>query len=343
MVSILSAVERVSERVSGVLENARVPSYLVGQILNIIREHGTISFLSLYKEAGIPVIALEKILLELKREKLVRSKGPLLCLNERIKRLLPVCKPVPLRYVKQICLERVPISPLYSQLHVDEKALLERARLISTFIYSKEQKIIILGDDDALSLIVGSMLPKNKIIVLEIDSRIVNWINKMANSMKLNVQAYPYDARKTPDPNFIGIGDLFFSDPPYTANGIRLFAGRGIQLTKKNGVLILSASPKLMNEETEAAFQKFVLENHLIEIQRTPYQSYEFPETLRRKLRRLNSLTEIEKYYRKAIENKMFLDVWYLSTGRAESLAVLLKTAAAPTSPDVGRYTTNIY
>ncbi|MEM2583552.1 MAG: bis-aminopropyl spermidine synthase family protein [Candidatus Thermoplasmatota archaeon] len=106
-----------------------------------------------------------------------------------------------------------------------------------SFIYERGDligKIFVIGDDDFFSIACGlTFLPK-KVTVVEIDKRIVEFINKIADEYSLCVEAYIQDIRKENE-EFFKKFDVFVTDPVETIPGIKLFLSRGAYSLKRNG------------------------------------------------------------------------------------------------------------
>ena len=96
-------------------------------------------------------------------------------------------------------------------------------------------RIMIIGDDDLCSLALASTEMPEKITVMEIDERLVNYINKMAEKYEFNVEARIYDARRElPEEHKNGY-DVFVTDPVETIPGIALFLSRAVSSLKEEG------------------------------------------------------------------------------------------------------------
>jgi predicted methyltransferase len=95
------------------------------------------------------------------------------------------------------------------------------------------QKIIILGDDDLTSIALAlTGLPK-EISVLEIDERILNFINQVAKDRRWHhLKAYKYDVRDSFPAHLSGQYDTFFTDPVETLPGLKLFLSRCAEALK---------------------------------------------------------------------------------------------------------------
>ncbi len=107
------------------------------------------------------------------------------------------------------------------------------------FVYQRgdleNKKIFFLGDDDLTSIAMALTGLPDEIHVVEIDSRIVDYINSVADKMSLNVKAELFDARKPLQKELQGKFDTFLTDPVETVPGIRLFISRCVAALKGKG------------------------------------------------------------------------------------------------------------
>jgi len=107
------------------------------------------------------------------------------------------------------------------------------------FVYQRgdleNKKVLFLGDDDLTSISMALTGFVDEIHVVEIDSRIVSYINETANKLSLNVEAELYDARNPLPEGFQGKFDTFLTDPVETVPGMRLFISRCITALKGRG------------------------------------------------------------------------------------------------------------
>ncbi|HSG30502.1 MAG TPA: bis-aminopropyl spermidine synthase family protein [Thermodesulfobacteriota bacterium] len=100
-------------------------------------------------------------------------------------------------------------------------------------IYAKD--ILIIGDDDLLSIVLGlSGMPKS-ITVLEIDKRLTKFIAQIAEQEKFEVNIEPFDMRKPLPKKYIKSFDTFFTDPPETLKAADAFVGKGISTLRSAG------------------------------------------------------------------------------------------------------------
>lgn len=97
------------------------------------------------------------------------------------------------------------------------------------------KEIIVLGDDDLMSVVLGlSGLPK-KITVVEIDERLINFIESSARKDGFHVDVRRFDLRLPLPKEHIKGYDTFFTDPPETLKAADAFIGRGITALRAPG------------------------------------------------------------------------------------------------------------
>ncbi|MBP1990603.1 bis-aminopropyl spermidine synthase family protein [Paenibacillus eucommiae] len=101
--------------------------------------------------------------------------------------------------------------------------------------------ILCVGDDDLVSVSLGFLLkrlfpnashPKTKIEVVDIDDRFLNCISEIAHQEGLPIECHSLDLRQPLPAKMHGQYDCFFTDPPYTLQGMSLFISRGISALK---------------------------------------------------------------------------------------------------------------
>lgn len=94
------------------------------------------------------------------------------------------------------------------------------------------KKIVVLGDDDLASIALGLTRKAAQITVLEIDSRLCNYIEQVSRRENLSLRVVQQDLTKQLSPEFCGAFDTFVCDPPETRDGLLLFVEKGLTLLK---------------------------------------------------------------------------------------------------------------
>lgn len=110
------------------------------------------------------------------------------------------------------------------------------------------KKILCVGDDDLVSISLGLLLKRlfpagqgrtERIDVVDIDERFLQYIAKVAEQKELSVVCHQADLRQPLPKSLHGGYDCFFTDPPYTLQGMSLFLSRGISgLQKQKGLSV---------------------------------------------------------------------------------------------------------
>jgi predicted methyltransferase len=92
--------------------------------------------------------------------------------------------------------------------------------------------IAILGDDDLMSIALCLAAHPALVTVLEIDSRVVDFIIEIAAELGLPIETRCHDLRQPLPPGLKGRFHTFVTDPSETMDGLRMFLGRGLGLLK---------------------------------------------------------------------------------------------------------------
>jgi predicted methyltransferase len=95
--------------------------------------------------------------------------------------------------------------------------------------------ILILGDDDLMSIMLGLSGAPKSITVVEIDERLVEFIKRTAQREGFSVNVERVDLRRPLSDRHAHAYDTFFTDPPETLIAIDAFVGRGIHSLKAPG------------------------------------------------------------------------------------------------------------
>ncbi len=124
---------------------------------------------------------------------------------------------------------------IYDQGYINPEDVMRRA----SFIYERgdleSSDILIIGDDDLLGISLALTNMPSHIEILEIDSRLIDFINNVAKKYNFNLHAQKYDIRNPINDNLRGRFDTFITDPVETIKGISLFLSRGAESLKNNG------------------------------------------------------------------------------------------------------------
>ncbi|MEM1578536.1 MAG: bis-aminopropyl spermidine synthase family protein [Archaeoglobaceae archaeon] len=135
---------------------------------------------------------------------------------------------------KEICRDRPPAVEKFDQGFISEEGVIRRVEFIHERgdIYGS---FFVVGDDDLFSLAISLTGLPEKVVVVDIDERLVNFINTVAKKLALDVEAFVYDVQKEFPIAFKKRFDVFVTDPVETLPGIKLFLSRGVSTLKGVG------------------------------------------------------------------------------------------------------------
>lgn len=224
----------------------------VRQILRAIFLAGVVSISDLARQVGLPVPVVAAVRGELEKRKILERRGGIV-LSERglsfVKKGLSIscCHRFPqlvypplteelqgvLCRLQELCENRPKINPALDQSHATLETVLRRALYLYQHDGLEGRDILILGDDDltCLSLFLLSDflgLKIRKIVVLELDLRLVDYLQTIAKQEGWPLNVVCHDLRHNLPGRLVGCFDIFLTDPPYTLEGLDLFVSRGI-------------------------------------------------------------------------------------------------------------------
>lgn len=95
--------------------------------------------------------------------------------------------------------------------------------------------IFVVGDDDLFSIASTLTGLPERVSVIDIDERLINFINSVAEEHSLPVDAEVCDAQEELPEKFREKYDVFVTDPVETIPGLKLFLSRGVSALKGEG------------------------------------------------------------------------------------------------------------
>jgi predicted methyltransferase len=102
--------------------------------------------------------------------------------------------------------------------------------------------LLFVGDHDLTSLAVGQVSPAPELVVVDVVEATLQFIDSRARRLGISVRCLAGDLRFGLPGRALGCADLVFTDPPYTPEGVELFAVRGLQGlgNRENGRVIVA-------------------------------------------------------------------------------------------------------
>ncbi|RCV50739.1 bis-aminopropyl spermidine synthase family protein [Marinitenerispora sediminis] len=106
---------------------------------------------------------------------------------------------------------------------------LRRAALLAGRFALSGRRLLCVGDHDLTSLAATLVQRDAEAVVVDIDERMLDYIDTAAARLGLPVRCHFADLRLGLPPAVRGRADLVFTDPPYTPEGVELFVRRGLE------------------------------------------------------------------------------------------------------------------
>ncbi|WP_432991385.1 bis-aminopropyl spermidine synthase family protein [Dactylosporangium sp. CA-233914] len=137
-----------------------------------------------------------------------------------------------------------------------------RARWLARTYDLAGARLICIGDHDLTSLAVRRACPDVEITVVDVDERLLSYIDGQG----AGIACYFGDLRFGLPPAVAGSGDIVFTDPPYTPEGVQLFLGRGAQALRDrtNGRLVMAYGFSPLTPALGLKVQRAVLDLDLV-------------------------------------------------------------------------------
>ena len=124
----------------------------------------------------------------------------------------------------------------YDQFTATPETVSRRVNLLNFLGDIRGKRILFLGDDDFTSVLTAGLDISKRIVVLDIDSRILNSINDISAENNFNIEIFEHDLKNPLPKEMVGKFDVVFTDPPYTPEGINVFTSRAIDALDKNNL-----------------------------------------------------------------------------------------------------------
>ena len=123
--------------------------------------------------------------------------------------------------------------PQLDQAHATPETALRRALYMLEEGDLAGRSVLFLGDDDLTSVAAGLLGVARRLTVIDVDERLLETIEEVSEKEGLGIECVHHDLREPLPEDLVGEFDTFFTDPPYTPAGLRLFLSRGIQALRR--------------------------------------------------------------------------------------------------------------
>lgn len=220
------------------------------ELINYLTTFGETDFWTIIKEVG----GSERRMMRLINEMILNKE--LIYQNNKFNLYNNECKYKKINYdklfdeLKSIWIKKPLPTFLFDQRPVTLKTTIERVKyfLKRNDIYNK--KIVFLGDDDLTSIALALTKVKCQILVLDIDERLVNFINKMSKEYNLNINARVFNALEGVPKELKHKFDCLITDPTPEVIPFTIFMNDAIDLLKKENSTIYTSIYSSAMEET---------------------------------------------------------------------------------------------
>jgi len=129
---------------------------------------------------------------------------------------------------KQLMTRRPPPSEKFDQTSITAEDAFVRVGFFHERGDLVNKELLMVGDFDCLSVVAAlTGLPK-RVVVVEYDDRLVNFLNEIAAELHLNLKAHKFDVRAAFPAELTKSFDVFSCDPVETLEGIKLYIARGV-------------------------------------------------------------------------------------------------------------------
>ena len=143
-------------------------------------------------------------------------------------------------------------DPNLDHVSATAETALRRALFLATRFDLNHRTLLCVGDHDLTSLALSLVSPGAWVEVVDLDERVLEHIDAVAERLGLSVRTHSADLRLGLPATLREKADVVFTDPPYTPEGVELFVRRGVEglADPKRGRVLLAygvseATPKL--------------------------------------------------------------------------------------------------
>lgn len=216
------------------------------KILIYLNFYGEASFYDILLKCGGSDRRVLRLLDQMiKNKEIIIRKGKFSTTKRQIKPYDKLWKSAVIKYKN--LLRTVEFKPtfLFDQRPINYVSKLRRAKkLVSDIDLYQAKNLVFLGDDDLVSILTALIFKDKKIWVFDIDSRVIDLINKIAIKHKLkNLIAVKHDFSKSTPKKSIEKFDAFVMDPSPTPSYFRMFLKVAKDITKTGGIGYVSFYP----------------------------------------------------------------------------------------------------
>lgn len=124
----------------------------------------------------------------------------------------------------------------FFQGHMLEKDVIARVALMNYYGDLEGKDIVLIGDDDLLSIALALTELPSTITVLDVDKRLGDFLDNVNKNYGLDIKFFEYNISRPIPKELFEKFDVFSSEPLETISGLKAFIIRGLSCLKEGGV-----------------------------------------------------------------------------------------------------------
>jgi predicted methyltransferase len=136
---------------------------------------------------------------------------------------------------KKVAKDRPSPSLAFFQGYMKEEDVIARAALMHWYGDLLHRDVVLIGDDDLLSVVLSLTGMPSRICVLDADERLGDFLKAVNENYGFDIEFREYDVAGPLPEDLIGSFDLFSSEPLESIGGLKAFVGRGVSCLRENG------------------------------------------------------------------------------------------------------------
>ncbi len=137
----------------------------------------------------------------------------------------------------------------FDQFWATEETVLRRAVLLGSIPGISQRQLLFLGDDDLTSVAFTLLFKAERVTVVDIDSRLLQFLEMVARKEELPIETFEHDLRNPlPKPKFKRY-DVVFFDPPYTPEALNVWLVRAMEATFEGGSNQARKRPEVLSRK----------------------------------------------------------------------------------------------
>jgi predicted methyltransferase len=232
-------------------------------IINCLRHaSGPLTLTDLAMGTQMYITEVSSIVEQLMHMGIIESNNGHLAINtDKYKRAHPIDSELLNSMIKSARNYRPEASVDFDQCLASAETIRRRVDFMHERLDIFDKDILLLGDDDFLSVALASTGLPRSITVLDADGRVLESIDRFASQNSLSIDVDLYDVRKELDQKHKATYDVAFTDPPYTRAGAKLFLLRALQAVGSNEgrAIYICLSEMDLTPESYSSIQTFAL------------------------------------------------------------------------------------